>query len=315
MQALVFTAPGRVELRAEPEPAPVDGQVLVRVHASGICGSELHGFHSTTFRKPPLIMGHEFAGTTPDGQRVVVNPLLSCGTCSSCRAGRPQVCRNRQLIGVNRPGGFAEVVSVPRACLHPLPDDVSWAAATLVEPLANAVHAWTLVPALPDEVAVIGAGPIGLVCALVARSRGAQVTLCETAPSRRAAAEQLGFRTVARPADGTEFETVVDAVGAAQTRELSLRHCGPGGTAIWLGLAADATELPGNDVVRSEKRITGSFAYRPADFAGALAAARNLDLSWTTAVPLAAAEETFYALAEGRSDIVKAVLVPDGTAA
>lgn len=312
MQALVFTAADRVELRCEPDPEPAGEQVVVQVRASGICGSELHGFRSVGMRKPPLIMGHEFAGTTADGTRVVINPLLSCGECVSCQRGNPQVCRRRELLGVSRPGGFAERVGVPLSCLHPLPLGLDWGAASLIEPLANGVHAWTLVADVPAQAAIIGAGPIGLVTALVARHAGTQVTLFETAPNRRRHAADLGFATAECLAEGDEYDVIVDAVGLPATRRAAITHLAPAGTTIWLGLAVDEATVGGSDIVRSEKRIIGSFAYRPADFNTAVALASSLDLSWTTAVPLSAAEETFYALAEGRSDIIKAVLTPDG---
>jgi threonine dehydrogenase-like Zn-dependent dehydrogenase len=310
MQALVFSAAGRVELRDEPEPTPAADQVVVDVRASGICGSELHGFHTTTFRTPPLIMGHEFAGRDPSGTRVVVNPLVTCGQCASCVQGRPQLCRSRTLLGVNRPGGFAERVAVPVGSVHALPDSVGWAAATLIEPLANAVHAWTHVATLPSRVAILGAGPIGLVCALVAQARGIDVTVYETAPRRRLVAEKLGLAAHEALAPDDEYEVILDAVGHAVTRAASTRHCAPGGTAIWVGLASEGAEFGGNALVRAEKRIAGSFAYNSDDFTTAIALAGSLDLSWTTDVPLAEGEETFYALAEGRSDIVKAVLIP-----
>jgi threonine dehydrogenase-like Zn-dependent dehydrogenase len=310
MQALVFTAAGKVELRTEPDPVPAAGETLVRVRASAICGSELHGFRSVGFRRPPMIMGHEFAGLTEDGLRVVVNPLLSCGSCAGCRAGNPQLCDNRALIGVHRNGGFADLVTVPATSVHPVPDNVSWSAATLIEPLANAVHALTMMPRIPEQLAVIGSGPIGLVCALAARHAGAEVILVETSPSRRQAAEKLGFQVVEHLAGGLRFDVVIDAVGAETTRSASTVHLSPGGTAVWLGLASSGVSLAGSDIVRSEKRVAGSFAYRPAEFRAATDLASTLDLSWTTPVPLSAAEETFYALAEGRSDIVKAVLVP-----
>ena len=108
MRALVFTAPSVVELQDVDEPLPGDGDVIVDVKASGICGSELHGFRSLGFRKPPLVMGHEIVGADAAGRRVAVNPLLSCGQCDLCSRGLPQVCRERGLLGVHRPGGFAE---------------------------------------------------------------------------------------------------------------------------------------------------------------------------------------------------------------
>jgi threonine dehydrogenase-like Zn-dependent dehydrogenase len=310
MRALVFTAAGQVELRTEPDPIAAEGETLVRVRASAICGSELHGFRSVGFRRPPMIMGHEFVGLTEAGTRVVVNPLLSCGTCPGCRAGNPQLCATRALIGVHRNGGFADLVAVPTSSVHPVPDDVSGPAATLIEPLANAVHALTMAPQLPDRLAVIGSGPIGLVCALAARDAGAEVVLVETSPGRRQVAEKLGFQAVEQLTQSQRFDVVIDAVGAQSTRSASTVHLAPGGTAIWLGLASEEASLAGSDIVRSEKRVVGSFAYRPEEFRTAIALASVVDLSWTTQVPLSAAEETFYALAEGRSDIVKAVLVP-----
>ena len=142
VKALVFTAPGQVELLDVPEPDPAPGEVLVEVRAAGICGSELHGARHPGFRQPPLIMGHEFAGIGAGGEAVVVNPILSCGRCAECRRGLRHVCREREIIGVHRAGGFAERVAVPASALRPLPAGLPWEAAALIEPAANAVHAW-----------------------------------------------------------------------------------------------------------------------------------------------------------------------------
>src|SRR5215213_4965242 len=101
MRALVFTKPGTVELLDAPDPEPAAGEVLVKVRAVGICGSELHGIRSAGFRRPPLIMGHEFAGSTADGRRVTVNPLLSCGVCDLCLMGRDHLCRERAILGIH----------------------------------------------------------------------------------------------------------------------------------------------------------------------------------------------------------------------
>ena len=117
VKALVFTAAGRVELRDEPAPVPASDEVLITVEASGICGSELHGFRSVGFRRPPMIMGHEFAGTLPDGTPVVVNPLISCGNCAACRDGRAQLCESRELPGgehVQVAGRYGDLFRDPR---------------------------------------------------------------------------------------------------------------------------------------------------------------------------------------------------------
>ncbi len=310
MRALVYTSPCEVELRDEPSPVAGPDEELLTVLASGICGSELHGFRTPGMRVPPLVMGHEFVGRTAAGQRVAVNPLLACGSCDGCTAGRPQVCRRRGLLGVHRPGGFAEQVAVPRSALHELPDGLPDGAAALVEPLANAVHAWALLPAPVERVGVLGAGPIGLLCGLVAARHGATVHVADTSEHRRAAARRLGLAAQASLED--EHDAVVDAVGLPETRRASLAHLRPAGTAVWLGLAHDTVDLDGNALIRGEQAIRGSFAYTPAEFAEAVSLAAELDLSWTTPVPLEESAKVFYSLADGATEIVKAVIVPEG---
>jgi threonine dehydrogenase-like Zn-dependent dehydrogenase len=308
MRALVFTGPGAVELQDVTRPEPAEAETVVDVRAAGICGSELHGFRSVGFRKPPLVMGHEFAGVTAGGDRVVVNPLISCGRCDRCTRGAPQTCRRRELLGVHRPGGFAEAAAVPQSALHVIPDEMSWETAALVEPLANAVHAWGQARPEPGQrVAVIGAGPIGLVCLLCARNRGLETTVVDRAQSRLELADRLGASHCSRELDG-EFEVIVDAAGLAVTRSTSVDLLAPGGTAVWLGLAEPDSGFDGNGLVRGEKRVLGSFAYTPADFREALSLATRLDLDWATPVELEDSQRTFMALADGASEPVKAVI-------
>lgn len=313
MRALVFTAAGQVQLRDEPVPVAADGEVLVTVEAAGICGSELHGFRSVGFRTPPLIMGHELAGTLDDGSAVVVNPLSTCGTCPACLDGRSQVCEQRQLLGVHRPGAFAEVVAVPRGNVHPLPVGIDWTAAALIEPLANAVHAWRLARPTGGRVAVIGGGAIGLVCLLVAQHQGmAPVVVVDPSPARRELAERLGGTAVATLDDlapsGRTFEVNFDAVGIGASRAASVQHLSPGGTSVWLGLTTVEPGFEANDLVRFEKRVLGSFAYTPEDFLAAIDLAAQVDLGWGTPVSMTEADVVFMQLAGGRTDITKAVL-------
>lgn len=313
MRALVFTKPNLVELQDVPRPRVEAGSVLVNVRTAGICGSELHGFRHAGFRRPPMIMGHEFAGVTSEGRRVVANPLISCGTCDLCRRDLPQICRTRVLLGVQRPGGFAEQVAVPSGALHDLPDRLSFHTAAMVEPLANAVHVWNRVDLSGTErVAIVGAGTIGLVCLLVARARGlSDLTVVDRSPSRLALAARLGAAAGPSELSG-EYDIVVDAVGSDVTRRASVERLRPGGTSIWIGLASALPGLDGNGLVRMEKRIIGSFAYNPAEFAEAIALAGELDLSWTTAVPLEDSQRVFMTLAGGAADPVKAVIVVGG---
>ncbi len=317
MRALVFTAPGTVELLDVPEPEPSPGEVLVQVRAAGICGSELHGARHPGFRKPPLIMGHEFAGLTADGDAVVVNPILSCGHCALCQRGLRHICRERQIIGVHRAGGFAERVAVPASALRPVPPGMPWETATLIEPAANAVHAWNRAGAALGagaaegaRVAVIGCGAIGLLCTAMALSGGAgRVNVSDLSPDRLAVAQRLGAEA-AGPGLAGEYDVVFDAVGSAATRAASVAHQRPGGVAVWLGLAGEEAGFDANALVRSEKRVLGSFAYSDEEFASAMALVREWDLTWAAGYPLASGAAIFTELMNGRLDPVKALLRP-----
>jgi threonine dehydrogenase-like Zn-dependent dehydrogenase len=323
VKALVFTGPGMLELRDVPEPDVADGDVLVHVRAVGICGSELHGARHPGFRKPPLIMGHEFAGMSADGDRVVVNPMLSCGHCELCLGGLRQVCRDRQIIGVHRAGGFAERVAVPGSTLRPLPDWLGWDAAAMIEPAANAVHAWNLASAgtgaeagigaaagTGRRVAVLGCGAIGLFCLLAALAGGAgSVDVTDLDPGRLAQAQRLGAAAAGSGLNG-EYDVIFDAVGSPFTRATSVRHQRPGGTAVWLGLAEEAAGFDANALIRAEKRVLGSFAYSDQEFGQAAELLRGWDLSWTSQYPLAEGAEIFTRLMNGGLQPVKAVLQP-----
>ena len=307
----MFTGPGVLELQDVAEPEVAEGDVLVQVRSVGICGSELHGARHPGFRKPPLIMGHEFAGTSAAGDRVVINPMLSCGHCELCRGGLRQVCRERQIIGVHRAGGFAERVAVPGSTLRPVPDWLSWDAAAMVEPAANAVHAWNRSGAGPGaRVAVLGCGAIGLLCLLTALDGGAgSVDVTDLDPGRLAQARRLGAAAAGSGLTG-DYDVIIDAVGTSLTRAQSVQHQRPGGTAVWLGLAQDSPGFDGNALIRSEKRVLGSFAYSDEEFARATELLRNWDLSWTPHYPLADGAEIFTGLMNGGLDPVKALLLP-----
>src|SRR5512132_4270463 len=199
MKAIVWHGPGRMTIEERPDPVdPGSGELIVRPEAVGICGSEVEGYlgHMGN-RRPPLVMGHEFAGVVVaagdgagawEGARVAVNPLAGCGHCRLCRAGQENLCPQRTLIGVHRDGAFADLVTAPAANARALPDGVPARVGALVEPLANGVHAVRLALA-GDPVTravVIGAGTIGLMTLQAALLSGiAHVAVLEPHGQRR----------------------------------------------------------------------------------------------------------------------------------
>jgi 2-desacetyl-2-hydroxyethyl bacteriochlorophyllide A dehydrogenase len=311
------------------EPRPAEGEVIVSPEAAGICGSEIEGYLGRMAnRVPPLVMGHEFAGTVVagargagaewSGRRVAVNPLLSCRACARCRAGERNICAERRLIGVHLAGGFAERVAVPAANLVALPDGADARIGALVEPLANAVHAVALARRLvaPEIAVVLGAGMIGLFALYAARAAGiADVRVVEPHAERRSGALAAGAR--AAHADPAELarersaDLVIDAVGATGTRRTALDIVRPGGAIVLLGLHEDETALPFHRVVRDQVALQGSFAYTDADFASArdLLVSRRVALGALTRTrSLESGPDAFASLAAGPTADLKTFL-------
>lgn len=338
MKALLYPAHDQIEVRDVPEPTPGRGEALVRVAAAGICGSELEAFATRSPRRPPpLIMGHEFCGQVvavgPDvsgvrpGDRVVMNSVIACGACESCRDGRSHLCPSREIFGMRRPGGWAELTVVPASTIVHLPEKVSPVEGALVEPLANAVHVFSLVQErLPETVVIIGAGTIGLMCLQVARALGAfRLVAVDPSPARLEIAHRLGAEPVVNPREtplrqaigeftrGTGADVVVDAAGTSETRRDAVGICRPGGEVVWIGLHADDTALSGQEVVLGERRILGSYAVTPRDLRKAvgLFAHGRIDLAqWVRPFALTEGARVFRELLTQPKDYVKAVLMP-----
>src|SRR5580692_5495098 len=205
MKALYYPAWGKLEVRDVPIPTLVDGEVLLCVSNCGICGSELETFRDASIRRmPPLIMGHEFCGQVEEvhgaqvdrlkGRRVIAHALVHCGECSACLRGDTNLCLRRQVLGMDRPGAFAEYVAVPERVLIPWPEDLPAATAVFTEPLANGINAMRQGPnARKSRVAIIGAGPIGLMCLFAAKQlHQSSVLISDRIPERLNAALSLG---------------------------------------------------------------------------------------------------------------------------
>jgi 2-desacetyl-2-hydroxyethyl bacteriochlorophyllide A dehydrogenase len=292
MQALLYTESFELEVCSVPSPKPGSNEVVVRVEAAGICGSDLHGVASRSPRRaPPLVMGHELCGEVVDaggpagepwiGARVAVNPQVPCRDCAACRSGRENACQERELIGGTRPGGFAELVSVPVRCLHPVSAGLPASVAVFSEPLATCVHALRLVPDNLIEVAVVlGAGTIGVLAAQVLRAAGTRViVVSEVDESRRRSAATIAdavaapdavYELVREMTGGSGAGVSIDAVGSDDTRRDSIRVLQPGGVAVWLGMHEQSAEIPAFDLVVREQRVQGSFAYTNPEFARAI---------------------------------------------
>jgi 2-desacetyl-2-hydroxyethyl bacteriochlorophyllide A dehydrogenase len=324
MRALVWQGPNEMTVEDVPEPGdPGAGELILRAEAVGICGSEVEGYlgHMGN-RTPPLVMGHEFAGTVVaagpgaselEGARVAVNPLSGCGECSLCRAGLSNVCRDRVLVGVHAPGAFADFVKVRAADARVLPDGVSARVGALMEPLANGVHAVRL-GGEASRAVVMGAGTIGLVTLQAALLSGIpEVAVVERQPERLDRALRMGAREIG---DERDFDLVLDAVGAQATRSLGLELLRPAGTMVCIGLAADDTTLGFHGIVRSQHRIQGSYAYTMEDFEQAHAwlvgGEASLGDDLEPVLPLEDGPDQFARLASGPPAEFKVFLAGEG---
>ena len=296
MKALVYTAPRKLEIQELSVPKVRAGMALVRIRAAGVCGSDLDGFLGRSNKRvPPLVLGHEFSGEVaelgPDvqefaaGQRVAVYPLIACGMCRYCASGRHNICPNRKVYGLDFHGAFAEYVCAPSQNLFCIPDHMGFVEGALVEPLANAVHVLDRVPEVERATALIyGAGSIGaIVLWLAKRLAVSRAAVVDINGQRLAKAKALGADLLVNAVESNPVEAIlewtggqgvefaIDAVGHPACRSNTAMCVAPGGTAVWIGLAGDRTQLDGRSVVTREIEIKGSYAYTRTDFQRSIA--------------------------------------------
>ena len=329
MKALVYTAPNQVLYRDEPDPLPVAGDVLIRIEAAGICGSDMHAYHGHDPRRvPPMILGHELAGRVVAGpgigKRVTVNPLITCGVCDYCVTGRNNLCANRTMIGMTRPGGFAELMTIPVASIIDVPQDMAPSKVALTEPAATALHAMNLAaraltrPLSEARVLVIGGGAVGLLTALLLASYGCRGTeLAETNPLRRRSVADTGAARAFDPASSSvrpdSFDLVVDAVGARATRNSALAAVKAGGVILHIGLMDWASEIDMRRLTLAEITLIGTYTYSTADLRATVRALHEGvfgDLAWVDVRSMADGAAAFADLDQGRSASAKIVLQP-----
>ena len=328
MKALVYTAPGELNYRDEPEPVVDAGDALLRIDAVGICGSDMHAFHGhDPRRKPPLVLGHELVGTVLEGaragRRVTANPLIACGHCDFCAQGRDNLCSRRTMVGMTRPGAYAERMSIPERCLVDLPDTLSTRAGALTEPAATALHAIALASRalhrpLPETTTlVIGGGAIGMLAALLLRSYGGRVTVAEPNALRRESARLHAGCAVYDPRTdepaARSHGFVIDAVGARATREAAMKAVAPGGVVLHIGLQDWASEIDMRKLTLDEITLIGTYTYTMADLRATVSALdRGVfgDLAWVEQRRLVDGAAAFADLDAGASAAAKIVLIP-----
>jgi 2-desacetyl-2-hydroxyethyl bacteriochlorophyllide A dehydrogenase len=269
----------KIELREVPVPAPGPGEVLLRVRACGICGSDLHFYRGELPMIPTISPGHEFAGEVAEvgegvqgiapGQRVLAEPLRTCRECSYCRTGKYEICSERVLLGTRAPGALAEYVTVLPYTLYPLPDSLDYELAALVEPLAVTVHGLHLVDlSFGERVVVLGSGSIGILATLAARVLGAAEVVATFRYEHQAQAVLAAGASRAVPegeAAGLANEkpdVVVEAVGGhADTLSQAIGLVRPGGRVAVLGLFTRPAQVNALALMLNEVRAVGGMTY------------------------------------------------------
>jgi len=326
MRALVYTAPKKMLVEDRPRPAVQENEVEIAVDAAGICGSDVSGFLGHSRRRiPPLVLGHELVGRTPEGKRVVANPLIHCGHCAACLSGAQNLCSNWRLLGLDRTEGcYAEYVSLPNSHLYEIPDDLSDARAVMAEPLANIVHLFRIAAPAPFfRMGIVGGGTMGSLALLAARRLGVRdILVQDLSDARLRVARQMGAaaavnvsseegRAETRRFAGDGLDLVLDASGMGAARQAAFDLCRPGGTVVLLGMGAEKSEIDFVTSIRKEHRVVMSFAYTPVDFERSLSLliGGEIDLTpWTVEMALEEGQQAFDRITTNPGDTLKILL-------
>jgi len=288
MKALLLSQYRHLEMTDAPVPSPGPDEVLMRVAACGICGSDVHGYDGSSGRRiPPIVMGHEAAGTIEAvgehvaalrvGDRITVDSTVYCGECGNCLRGDINLCDRRQVLGVScgdyrRAGAFAEFVAVPSRIVHRLPDNLPYTEAALLEAVAVALHAVSLVPIPSGSTAlVVGAGTIGLLLQQALRVAGcSRVFVADVDPTRLKLSHELGatetlsandlVQQILDRTDGVGADIAVEAVGKSEAVNAAIDSVRKGGSVILVGNISPEVTLPLQKVVTRQIRLQGSCA-------------------------------------------------------
>ncbi|MDE8349712.1 MAG: alcohol dehydrogenase catalytic domain-containing protein [Acidocella sp.] len=331
MKALMYLAPGVLEYREVSIPVAGPSELLVKVAAVGICGSDMHAYHGHDERRPPpLVLGHEAAGVIAEGprrgQRVTINPLVTCGHCKFCISGDTHLCGQRQIISMPpRPGAFGDYVTIPERNVVMIPDAMPFSVAALAEPLAVSWHAVRIgvellrQPLAVASCCVLGGGAIGLGAALVLRRFGAhEIHLGEPNEKRRATAAAAMTLNAYAPGGRNEpapasVDFVIDAVGAKATREAASRLVKPGGVIVHAGLLPGLDGFDVRRITLQEITVRGTYCYTQGDFHDVVSTLANKgfgELNWMAQMPLSAGAQAFAGIDQGELAAAKIILIP-----
>ncbi len=287
MHALLLTAPSQLEYTELPDPSPAPDEVLIRIRACGICGSDLHGWDgSSGRRRPPLIMGHEAAGEVAAlgtdvkgwavGDRVTFDSTIYCGKCERCQRGEINLCEHRRVVGVapneyRQHGAFAEYLAVPARILYRMPEGMTFEQAALAEPLSIALHALRRARVNREDTAlVVGTGMIGLLVVQALRAAGVpRIVAVDLEASRLELARKLGATDTVlsgRPETEADVQRVTaggatvafEVVGITPTIQLAIAGLRPGGTVVLVGNVAREVTFPQQAVVTRELSVLGT---------------------------------------------------------
>lgn len=337
MKAICVMEPGTVQMVEIERPLLTDTGAVIRVEACGICGSDVHIKHGRNpYATYPRIPGHEVAGVVEEvgtavtrfkkGDRVVVEPIVSCGSCYPCRIGRRNVCEHLQVYGCHVNGGFAEYMHVEEQALHHLPDGVSFVQGALVEPYTIGENAVRRADVMAGDICLIhGAGPIGLIAVDLCKSRGATVIVSEPAAGRREMAKRFGADVLIDPmtenltqrvgelTDGFGVNVIFDAVGISSIVETSIPLLSAAGRFLEFGYGFGGASIDFNLVNKRELTVTGT-RHQKKCFEPVLADFKNrldkVDLLCTHVLKMDAFEEAFALFEDKKSGACKVVLTP-----
>jgi len=334
MKALVYTGTEKLEYKDFNDPSLKNDESIIKVAASGICGSDMHAYHGKDERRiPPLILGHEVSGIIDNGEekgkKVVLNPLITCGKCEFCNSGSEHLCLNRVLLGMNRPierqGGFAEKILVPNKNIYQLPDGLEMNKAPIAEPTAVSLHAVELGQKnlkktyKDSKCLVIGGGAIGLLCGLILENikKCKEIILSEPNKKRLDVCSKNLSSTCTTPNDkkiaDSSFDVVFDTVGLEITRQSAIKYVKPGGLIIHIGLTQPSGTFDFRKATLQEVTFVGTYCYTNKDFENTLKILSSNeigDLNWIEYRELSKGADAFKQIHDGSCSAPKIILLP-----